>query len=319
MTSFNLLTQENNTRMRDLLSKLPNLTVAGFPKDLETFTLFPNLPLELRRNIWGYAGDHPRTLQLISTRYMKKPGGSIEGHNKIPGILQACSESRKEGLKHYTACTKRCICLEWIHDTNGHVESRIPCTASKIYINFDVDRFYLQKMVDWDRVYRRDSLTAYQLERRDLAKFQLLDIPWVYARVIFLDESVMIHETKRLREVNFFATPYFYEKVRLENSEFVKDEDICPNTITSEICMVKHRNRVKRETDEKKFTDRWWPDHTVLESLKDTNFDCKWTAIPEEMGLFPIPAGAATTYDRGSGCVENKERFGMRLLRKNLA
>jgi hypothetical protein len=42
MTSFNPLTQENNTRLRDLLSKLPNLTVAGFPEDLETFTLFPH-------------------------------------------------------------------------------------------------------------------------------------------------------------------------------------------------------------------------------------------------------------------------------------
>jgi hypothetical protein len=62
MTSLNSLTQENNTRLRGLLSKLPNLTVAGFAEDLKRFTLFPNLPLELRLKIWSYAGDYPRTL-----------------------------------------------------------------------------------------------------------------------------------------------------------------------------------------------------------------------------------------------------------------
>lgn len=86
--------------------------------------------------------------------------------------------------------------------------------------------------------------------------------------------------------------------------------------------MTGHRNSVKKEVDEEMVTgpssqNPTWC--TTCESLKDTKFDCKWTAIPEEMDLFPIPAGAAATYDRGGGCVEDKERFGMRLLRKNLA
>jgi hypothetical protein len=87
MTSFNPLAQENNTRLRGLLSKLPNLAVAGFPKDLETFTLFPSLPLDLRLKIWSYAGGHPRTLQLMDTWGPKERGVGIEGNNKVPGIL----------------------------------------------------------------------------------------------------------------------------------------------------------------------------------------------------------------------------------------
>jgi hypothetical protein len=254
MTSFNPLTQENNTRMRELLCKLPKLTVAGFPEDLNTFTLFPNLPLELRLKIWSYAGDHPRTLQLTDTWDLQEQGVGIEGNNQVPGILQACSESRQEGLKHYTACTKRCAWSEKIHGTNGHVEARTPCPDSKVYINFDVDRFYLQRMKVPDRVRPRDSLASFQLERRDLAKIQFLDIPWEYDWVSFLGKSVLIKEAKSLRGLNFIVTPYFCEEVRM--GKYGSIETICPNTITSEICMEKHRNTLKRHTDGKNFTIR---------------------------------------------------------------
>jgi hypothetical protein len=309
MTSFNPLTQENNTPLRGLLSKLPKLTVAGFPKDLETFTLFPNLPLELRLKIWSYAGDHPQTLQLTDTWSCKSQRRvGVEGNNQVPGILQACAESREEGLKHYTACTKRCAFSVEIHGMNGHVASRKPCTASKVYINFDVDRFYMQRMEEQDlpNDMMDEYLPVYQLESSDLAKIQLLDIPWEYLRVPFLRDSVLIKEAKSLREVNFIITPYFCKLVRLENSDSV--EVVCPNTIASEICMEAHRNYVKKTVDEEMITDRLWPDPTTWESLKDTKFGCKWRAIPEEMDLFPISAGAAATYDNSSGChPENKE------------
>jgi len=303
MTSLNPLTQENTTRLHGLLSKLPNLTVSGFPEDLETFTLFPNLPLEIRLKTWSYAGDHPRTLQLTDTWYQKKQRVGIEGNNRVPGILHACSESRQEGLKHYTACTKRCSRWEKIHGINGHVASQISCPASKVYINFDVDQFNLQKMETSSRP--RNSLASYQLERRDLAKIQLLDIPWEHLSVKFLPDSVRINEAKSMREVNFIVTPYFCKKVRLGNSDSV--EAIFPNTIASELCMVAHRNNLKKNIDEELLiTDRLWPDLTNWKLLKDTKFECKWTAMPKEMDLFPISAGAAATYDSGSGCVENK-------------
>jgi hypothetical protein len=112
---------------------------------------------------------------------MNGPRGGIEGGNQVPGILQACSESRQEGLKHYTACTKRCAWLEEVHGMNGHVDSCTPCRASKVNINFDFDRFYMQKMEipvsDRVRSPWNDFLAAYQLEAKDLAKIQLLDIP----------------------------------------------------------------------------------------------------------------------------------------------
>ena len=76
--------------------------------------------------------------------------------------------------------------------------------------------------------------------------------------------------------------------------------------------MVAHRNYVKKNVDEEMITDRLWPDPTTWKSVKDTKFECKWTAIPEEMDLFPISAGAAATYDSGSGCVENSETIDLR-------
>jgi hypothetical protein len=264
--------------------------------------LFPNLPLELRLKIWSYAGDHPRTLQLTAT-WDNELGGGIEGNNQVPGILQACSESRQEGLKHYEACTKRCSWSEEIHDTNGHVESRKPCPASKVYINFDFDRFYLKKIevVEQCRQPVYDSVVAYQLERKDLAKVQILDIPWEFRTTNTLHESVtIIGEAKSLREMNFIVTPYFCEKVQLDNPQSV--EAICPNTITSEICMMEHRNKIKKALDEEMIDNYYWQDPTAWESLNHAKVDCKWTAIPEEMDLFPIPAGAAAAYDSGSGC-----------------
>jgi hypothetical protein len=52
---------------------------------ITTFTVFPNLPLELRRHVWK-AAIVPRLVHW-------RPGGG-----KPPGIMHACSESRAESF-----------------------------------------------------------------------------------------------------------------------------------------------------------------------------------------------------------------------------
>jgi hypothetical protein len=66
--------------------------------------------------------------------------------------------------------------------------------------------------------------------------------------------------------------------------------------------MMKHRNKVKKALDEEMIDNYYWQDPTAWESLNHAKVDCKWTAIPEEMDLFPILAGDAITYDSGSSC-----------------
>jgi len=52
------------TRLQDLLKQLPRLQIK-FPQALTEFTLFPKLPVELRRTIWGIAAMEPRYIKVF--------------------------------------------------------------------------------------------------------------------------------------------------------------------------------------------------------------------------------------------------------------
>ncbi|KAH8793877.1 hypothetical protein BGZ57DRAFT_387308 [Hyaloscypha finlandica] len=83
------------------------ITIAGvsFPATamtpLQSFTLFPNLPFELRSEIWGYAahGTDPRVVEVIISSMSFKP----KSHTSSPAVLSACRESRESGLKVFDA------------------------------------------------------------------------------------------------------------------------------------------------------------------------------------------------------------------------
>jgi hypothetical protein len=68
---------------------------------LQSFTLFPNLPFELRSEIWGYAahGTDPRVVEVIISSMSFKP----KSHTSSPAVLSACRESRESGLKVFDA------------------------------------------------------------------------------------------------------------------------------------------------------------------------------------------------------------------------
>lgn len=52
------------TRLQGLLKQLPGLQTE-FPQTLTEFTVFPKLPPELRRKIWGIAAMEPRDIKIF--------------------------------------------------------------------------------------------------------------------------------------------------------------------------------------------------------------------------------------------------------------
>jgi hypothetical protein len=304
MASSNPLPHESNIRIRDLLSKLPKLGVTGFPQNLETFTLFPKLLIELRLKIWGHAASQARTLHLTTTwDFQNREKRGIEGDNKVPAILHACSEARQEGLKHYTACTKRCESgangLN-IHPTRGHVSELILCPDKKVYVNFGVDRFLRDFEVEYDDNYLED----FQLEQKDLAKIQHLDIAWEIADTDGLTNRKLLHVTEHLRQMNLVLTSYIWL------GDYFEDAYL-PNTVGRELCMeIFEKDLI--EDMQKRRGGNWCelqgpPDETAedWQLIQGATLGCKWTFVPEELDLPPISAGATAGYIAAGGCDES--------------
>jgi hypothetical protein len=106
------------------------------------FSLFPELPSELRLKIWRFCFPGPRTVRI---QYKAKTRHSVDGKrsnfsawtstNPIPIILHICHESRQEALKFY-----RLAFGSFFHQPS-------------IYIGFDIDsvHFVDEKMDHPDR------------------------------------------------------------------------------------------------------------------------------------------------------------------------
>lgn len=74
------------------------------PKDEDgTFTYFPQLPIELRIKIFGYAIPPPCTIQprQYNGRFHMKPSERWTYQRKPPALLHTCRESRAEYLASY--------------------------------------------------------------------------------------------------------------------------------------------------------------------------------------------------------------------------
>lgn len=93
--------ESNNTPQR--VSSDPD------PKfDLESFTLFPKLPLELRGMIWkrSFIGRQV-ILQITSSQVIGGGRVIFQSKGNPPAVLQANTESRSIGLKEYS--TRSCF------------------------------------------------------------------------------------------------------------------------------------------------------------------------------------------------------------------
>ena len=184
-TMLNPIPQNIPNRLSDLLSHLPKLIVVdSICWPLESFTLFPDLPKELRLKIWNYSSHQSRTLFLGGGWYLERknlnklPTESIENNNKVPAVLHTCSEARLEGLKHYTACAKRCSHNFYNRHIPWYTCENQGCVSKHVYVNFNADRFLCRNFPDGA------LLDEYQLDKKDLAMIQFLDIeckvPWLW-------------------------------------------------------------------------------------------------------------------------------------------
>ncbi|KAL5325325.1 hypothetical protein ACEPPN_006450 [Leptodophora sp. 'Broadleaf-Isolate-01'] len=138
------------TRLQALLSTLPPITLPAPPTPLQEFTLFPRLPAEMRNKIWKHATQVSRKVKIFELNTVSTHKGwdsRVEGQTWIPGIMQACRESRYEGGKVYKLCyEKPQPSREGGTENDGQPEqASAPLTASgaHLYINFDRDLFVM--------------------------------------------------------------------------------------------------------------------------------------------------------------------------------
>ena len=106
---------------------------------LTSFTLFPELPQELRDHIWAFASFLPRDVPVftaaVSPNYsdigsLYLPYYQIISSQPAPPILHASREARLEGLKHYKLIFK-------VHYTEDDVRHDVP---PRMYFNTEADR-----------------------------------------------------------------------------------------------------------------------------------------------------------------------------------
>ncbi|MAD84256.1 MAG: hypothetical protein CL912_14935 [Deltaproteobacteria bacterium] len=81
---------------------------------METFKLFPKMPLELRRGVWIRVLPKPQSIYIISNGYTTKlTCGNIirttfifraAASYKVPRLLGVCKEARKEVMLHHPPC-----------------------------------------------------------------------------------------------------------------------------------------------------------------------------------------------------------------------
>ncbi|CZS97700.1 uncharacterized protein RAG0_06651 [Rhynchosporium agropyri] len=95
---------------RKLIKSTPELpTAESIPEEIGTFTRFPKLPLELRREIWKLSLPEGRHVGITvgntcvgDTRFIGSP-------QEPPSTLRACKDSRVETLSCYTV-----IPVQWM-------------------------------------------------------------------------------------------------------------------------------------------------------------------------------------------------------------
>jgi hypothetical protein len=107
-------TASKNNPHDPIITLLDNAGIASYraePKGTGSFTLFPDLPSELRIKIWHHALSIPRIVEMDDTRYHGRspPDGGVAymaahwhfRNQNPPPLLSTCSESRNEALNAY--------------------------------------------------------------------------------------------------------------------------------------------------------------------------------------------------------------------------
>ncbi|KAF4636878.1 hypothetical protein G7Y89_g1205 [Cudoniella acicularis] len=142
------------------------------------FTLFPDLPTELRLKIWTAARFHDRNIDIwhfaicehrVNPTWWKHLFRSVgegesmnilrgkyiysqlhtklETHQLVPSILTTCRESREIGLKHYTQ-TSGFKCVVNIPEHSEYILS----TPPRIWLNLTTDIVFLSDGINGSRL-----------------------------------------------------------------------------------------------------------------------------------------------------------------------
>lgn len=158
-----------------------NLSVAAMkgalsaPAERGAFSLFPKLPLELRRMIWWFSCclNQPRLIH-ISKRYPNSWSSDLIANYEIPGQLQASQESRESALRYYDfafGSQMQGMSIYFNFDTDALVFDHHRTIVTFIHLSFDAEEMQitalapLQKTVVAIAVLDGSSYVAHQVSQ----------------------------------------------------------------------------------------------------------------------------------------------------------
>ncbi|KAE9365523.1 hypothetical protein N431DRAFT_447172 [Stipitochalara longipes BDJ] len=209
----------DSTRLTALASSLPKLSIPLPLNPLETFPLFPKLPIDIRVKIWKLIALKPRQVKLflLSPTETRHKSRLIEGQRKIPEIMHVNRESRAEGLRYYT------LCKENVWPSDPFKAYRGP---NHLYINFDIDHF-AHDVSDLKFV-NNISLESYAFGPEVLKRIKFVDVlmprpggppPFMTLRYI-LRESEDLVEFRVIMSNSALRSTRFYDKHEVGIEDF---------------------------------------------------------------------------------------------------
>jgi len=212
-------------------------------------------------------------------------------------VLHTCSEARLEGLKHYTACAKRCSHNFYNRHVPWYTCENQGCVSKHVYVNFNTDRFLCRNFPDGA------LLDEYQLDKKDLAMIQFLDIeckvPWLWG----LSHFNPILLGGRLKVLNIVV-----------KKQACGEEPFLPNTIDRELSLKEYKKKLMNYIE--RYREKIRKERRVSEDEEDegciywqlpegVELTCKWSWVAEEFDLVPISVGASAGYVAAGGVLEN--------------
>jgi hypothetical protein len=124
---------------------------------IQSFTLFPRFPVELRNMVWDLAACDPRIVEIggyqTTNKRMRKKEFRFTSKTLVPSILHVSSESRSCGMKHYETLSfgERFTgtFINWAVDfvifSNGPRRNTWNLVLSSVFISKDVKKKITQK------------------------------------------------------------------------------------------------------------------------------------------------------------------------------
>lgn len=192
----------SNSRLQSLLQALPKLVIF---KPLETFTLFPELPKELRDLVWKQVASRSRLIPLhVYSRYSDPPPERRLSFLGLPSILLVSRHVRQEGLRYYQKVTERTfhppvsvpsslagstssLVVDASSDSDDSDDSdgtlihwwdlvrdpeyddKVPVKRT-VYLNYDRDIFSILN------IHYQTTYTSFNFDMKDISKIQRLSV-----------------------------------------------------------------------------------------------------------------------------------------------